>query len=199
MPYRQARSAFYFKSALEATGTSNFAVDELTPDQTGGVDPSKFAFVVLNDPAYIPEAFVDSLKRLVTNGGRLLITAGPGIASQERVPVLEAKVEQSKYASRSGERFLTVIKPDATHPAIQRADRLEGVKFYQAVRIDSTNLRMLARLNEGTPLLAERTMGEGRILFFSSSFDNIANDFPLNPSFVPFIEQTALYLSTRAK
>ncbi len=192
---RQARSAFYFKSALEATGTSNFAVDELTPDQTGGVDPSKFAFVVLNDPAYLPEAFVDSLKRLVTNGGRLLITAGPGIASQERVPVLEAKVEQSKYASRSGERFLTVIKPDATHPAIQRADRLEGVKFYQAVRIDSTNLRMLARLNEGTPLLAERTMGEGRILFFSSSFDNIANDFPLNPSFVPFIEQTALYLS----
>ena len=192
---RQARSAFYFKSALEATGTSNFAVDELTPDQTGGVDPSKFAFVVLNDPAYLPEAFVDSLKRLVTNGGRLLITAGPGIASQERVPVLEAKVEQSKYASRSGERFLTVIKPDATHPAIQRADRLEGVKFYQAVRVDGTNLRMLARLNEGTPLLAERTMGEGRILFFSSSFDNIANDFPLNPSFVPFIEQTALYLS----
>ena len=192
---RQARSAFYFKSALEATGTSNFAVDELTPDQTASIDPSKFAFVVLNDPAYLPEAFVDSLKRLVTNGGRLLITAGPGIASQERVPVLEAKVEQSKYASRSGERFLTVIKPDATHPAIQRADRLEGVKFYQAVRIDGANLRMLARLNEGTPLLAERTMGEGRILFFSSSFDNIANDFPLNPSFVPFIEQTALYLS----
>lgn len=192
---RQARSAFYFKSALEATASANFAVDELTPDQTAGVDPAKFAFVVLNDPAYLPEAFVDSLKRHVTNGGRILITAGPGIAGQERVPVLESKVEQSKYASRSGERFLTVIKPDATHPAVARADRLEGVKFYQAVRIDPSNLRLLARLNEGTPLLAERTMGEGRVLFFGSSFDNIANDFPLNPSFVPFVEQTALYLS----
>ncbi len=192
---RQARSALYFKSALEATGTANFAVDEVTPDQTGGVDPGKFAFVVLNDPAFLPEAFVDALKRHVTAGGRLLITAGPGIAGQEKVPVLEAKVEQSKYASRSGERFLTVVKPDATHPAIARADRLEGVKFYQAVRIDPTNLRLLARLNEGTPLLAERTMGEGRILYFGSSFDNIANDFPLNPSFVPFVEQTSLYLS----
>ena len=192
---RQARSAFYFKSALEATGTSNFAVDEVTPDQTAGIDPGKFAFVVLNDPAFLPEAFAEALKRHVINGGRLLITAGPGIAAQERVPVLEAKVEQSKYASRSGERFLTVIKPDATHPAIQRADRLEGVKFYQAVRIEAGNLRLLARLNEGTPLLAERTMGEGRVLFFGSSFDNIANDFPLNPSFVPFVEQTALYLS----
>jgi hypothetical protein len=192
---RQARSAFYFKSALEATGTSNFAVDEITPDQAGGVDPKKFAFVVLNDPAYLPEAFVESLKRHVTNGGRVLVTAGPGVASQDRVPVLDAKVEQSKYASRSGERFLTVIKPDATHPAVARADRLEGVKFYQAVRIEPANLRLLARLNEGTPLLAERAMGEGRVLFFGSSFDNIANDFPLNPSFVPFVEQTALYLS----
>ena len=192
---RQARSAFYFKSALEATGTSNFAIDEITPEQTGGMDPAKFAFVVLNDPAALPEAFTEALKRHVTNGGRLLITAGPGIAGQSSVPVLGAKVEQSKYASRSGERFLTVIKPDATHPAVARADRLEGVKFYQAVRIDPANLRLLARLNEGTPLLAERTMGEGRILFFGSSFDNIANDFPLNPSFVPFIEQTALYLS----
>ncbi|MBY0506745.1 MAG: BatA domain-containing protein [Bryobacteraceae bacterium] len=192
---RQARSGFYFKSALGAAGNANFAVDEVTPDQTGGIDPSKFAFVVLNDPAFLPESFVDALKRRVTAGGRLLITAGPGIAGQERVPVLEAKVEQSKYASRSGERFLTVIKPDATHPAIAKADRLEGVKFYQAVRIEAGNLRMLARLNEGTPLLAERTMGEGRVLFFSSTFDNIANDFPLNPSFVPFVEQTALYLS----
>lgn len=192
---RQARSALYFKSALEATGTANFAVDEVSPDQTAGVDPSKFAFVVLNDPAFLPEAFVDALKRHVTAGGRVLITAGPGIAGQEKVPVLEAKVEQSKYASRSGERFLTVVKPDATHPAIARADRLEGVKFYQAVRIDPANLRLLARLNEGTPLFAERTMGEGRILYFGSSFDNIANDFPLNPSFVPFVEQTSLYLS----
>jgi len=32
------------------------------------------------------------------------------------------------------------------------------------------------------------------VLVFTSTFDNISNDFPLHASFVPFIEQTAQYL-----
>jgi hypothetical protein len=40
----------------------------------------------------------------------------------------------------------------------------------------------------------EKKLGEGRVLVFASTFDNISNDFPLHPSFVPFIEQTARYL-----
>ena len=37
-------------------------------------------------------------------------------------------------------------------------------------------------------------MGEGHVLVFASTFDNIDNDFPLHSSFVPFIDQTARYL-----
>ena len=33
------------------------------------------------------------------------------------------------------------------------------------------------------------------MLMFASTFDNIANDLPLHASFVPFVEQSALYLS----
>jgi hypothetical protein len=33
------------------------------------------------------------------------------------------------------------------------------------------------------------------VLLFTSGLDNITNDFPLHAIFVPFIEQTALYLS----
>jgi hypothetical protein len=32
------------------------------------------------------------------------------------------------------------------------------------------------------------------VLVFASTFDNIANDFPLHTAFVPFIDQTAQYL-----
>jgi hypothetical protein len=32
------------------------------------------------------------------------------------------------------------------------------------------------------------------VLVFASAFDNVANDFPIHASFVPFIEQTARYL-----
>jgi hypothetical protein len=52
----------------------------------------------------------------------------------------------------------------------------------------------VARLNDGTPLLVESRIGDGRALLFASTFDNISNDLPLAPSFVPFVEQTLDYL-----
>ena len=53
----------------------------------------------------------------------------------------------------------------------------------------------MARLTDGSPLLVETRSAEGRVLVFASTFDNIANDLPLHASFVPFVEQSALYLS----
>jgi hypothetical protein len=44
-------------------------------------------------------------------------------------------------------------------------------------------------------LLLEKKIGEGNVLLFASGLDNLTNDFPLHPVFVPFVEQTALYLS----
>ena len=53
---------------------------------------------------------------------------------------------------------------------------------------------MIAKLSSGLPLLIEQTSGEGRVLIFTSPLDNIANDFPLSSTFVPFIEQSTHYL-----
>ncbi len=54
---------------------------------------------------------------------------------------------------------------------------------------------MIVRLGDQTPLLLEKRIGEGRVLLLTSGLDNLTNDFPLDPAFVPFIEQTARYLA----
>jgi hypothetical protein len=54
---------------------------------------------------------------------------------------------------------------------------------------------VVVRLGDQTPLLLEKRIGEGRVLLLTSGLDNLTNDFPLNPAFVPFIEQTARYLA----
>jgi hypothetical protein len=41
----------------------------------------------------------------------------------------------------------------------------------------------------------EKDVGAGRVLLLASGLDNLTNDFPLHPAFVPFVEQTARYLS----
>jgi hypothetical protein len=53
---------------------------------------------------------------------------------------------------------------------------------------------VIARLTNQAPLLLEKQVGEGRVLVFTSTFDNISNDLPLHTSFVPFIEESAKYL-----
>ena len=68
------------------------------------------------------------------------------------------------------------------------------MKFYHVVRIEPGEAHVVARLTDGTPLLLEKQAGEGRMLLFTSTFDNISNDFPLHTSFVPFIEQAVHYL-----
>ncbi len=68
------------------------------------------------------------------------------------------------------------------------------MQFYQVVRVEPGQSRVIARLTNQVPLLLEKQVGEGRVLVFASTFDKIANDFPLHASFVPFVEETAQYL-----
>ena len=42
--------------------------------------------------------------------------------------------------------------------------------------------------------MLERQIGEGKVLVFASTFDNVANDLPIHAAWVPFIQQSAAYL-----
>jgi hypothetical protein len=90
--------------------------------------------------------------------------------------------------------FQTAGWLDASHPSIMNANRWDEVKFYRSIQVDPGKSRVVARLSDQTPLLIDQPVGEGRVLVFASTFDNVSNDFPLHASFVPFVEQTARYL-----
>lgn len=188
------RGLLYFRAALEAAAQAAFHLEPVSVDRTARIDPARYAFVVLSDVAAVPEAFEDALKRYVAAGGSVWIALGRVGAARGRVPVTGDAIAETRYFARDGERFQTAAPLDASHPAVARSGRWEGVRFYQAVRVDPGDARVPARLSDGTPLLVDRKMGEGRVLVFASTFDNIANDLPLHAAFVPFVEQTARYL-----
>jgi hypothetical protein len=105
------------------------------------------------------------------------------------------RISESRYATREGERFVAAGEADATHPVTAKVNGFDGVKFYLTARIDPGKGRVLAKLSDGSPLLVEHRIGAGRVLVFASTLDNIANDLPLRASFVPFLEQSAHFLS----
>jgi len=184
----------YFKAALEASGQSAFEIDPVTVEQTTNANPSKYAFVVLSDVGALPGPFENELRSYVRNGGSVLVALGRMAVQRMRVPVSDDRVEGSNYAGREGAMFQTVAWLDPSHPSILKNDRWEDVKFHQAIRVAPGKARVVAKLADQTPLLLDQQVGTGHILVFTSTLDNIANDFPKHASFVPFIEQTARYL-----
>ncbi len=192
---RDTRSATYFRAALEAASQASFALDARSAYDLSGVNPAGYAFVVLSNVAGIPGPFEEALTRHVRAGGALFIALGPSSAGRSRIPVVEGAVVESLYAARQGERFQMIDWVDTGHPSIQRANRWEGVRFYQLFRVQARDMRVLAKVADQTPVLLEKQEGAGRVLLFTSTLDNISNDFPLHAAFVPFVEQTARYLS----
>jgi hypothetical protein len=52
---------------------------------------------------------------------------------------------------------------------------------------------VLARFDDGTPALAEKGAGQGRILVWTSTLDTFWNDLALQPVFLPFVHRLVAY------
>jgi hypothetical protein len=189
-----SRSPLYFGTALAAAAQSSFVLQPINAEQSADVDPTKYAFVVLSDVPSIPSILENSLLRDVQNGGSVLIAAGTSGAHHQRIPVFAETVTDGRFYSRAG-NFSAVGQVDAAFPAMKDSAGWTDVKFYYASVVDPARSRIVARLADGTPLLLDKQIGQGHVLLFTSGFENVTNDLPLHPAFVPFIDHAARYLS----
>ena len=192
---RRPQAVLYLRSALEVGGQGAFIPQTVTTEHVQNIAPAGFAAVILSDAGQLPAPFSTALESYLRAGGSVFIVAGPATAVPGRIPWFDTPVAEWRYSSRAEERFQTLGTFDPEYPSFRRAGRWEGVRFYQTLRIEPGNARVVARLGDGTPLLMEKKYGEGRVLLFASALDNIANDFPLHASFVPFVAETAQYLA----
>jgi hypothetical protein len=190
----QPRGELYYRAALESVSEAGFRLEPLAVEQAANQALSKYAFVVLSDIGSLPAGLENNLRAYVNGGGSLMVALGPSSAALAHVPVSGEPIQGSSYAGREGDRFQMVASADAEHPSLRRASKFEGVQFYQTIKVDPGQSRVIARLTNQAPLLLEKQVGEGRVLVFTSTFDNISNDLPLHVSFVPFIEESARYL-----
>lgn len=194
------RSALYFGSALDATAHSSFVLQSVAAEQATDLDPSKYAFVVLSDAATLPSIFEHALAQYVAKGGSVLIALGTSAGSHPRIPLWGDEVKDTHDYVRTGNPA-TVAQVDFSYPALEQAQpgRDNGgwatVKVFYAAVLNPGTERVAARLTDGTPLLLEKQLGEGRVLLLTSGLENLTNDLPLHPVFVALVDRTAHYLS----
>ena len=188
------RSALYFGDAVTAAAQSSVALDKVTVDRLADVDPTQYSFVVISDVASLPAAFGDQLQQYVRRGGSVLVALGTTAAQQRQIPLFGGNILSSHNYSREPERYAAVGAADAAYPPAGSEEEWEGVRFFYAASVDERGARVGMRLQDRTPLLLEKPVGEGRVVVFTSGFDNLTNDLPLHPVFVAFVERAVRYL-----
>jgi hypothetical protein len=193
--YTDNLSPLYISAALSAAAQSAFTLESINVNEAADRQPSNYAFVVLSDLNSLPSLLENSLMGYVRSGGSLLITAGTVAGGRTRIPIFDAHIAATRDYSRVPDRFMAVGSSDTSYPAVGKADGWAGVRFFYALDVDPGDARVIVRLGDQTPLLLEKRVGEGRVVLLTSGLDNLTNDFPLHPAFVPFIEQTARYLA----
>jgi len=188
-----ARSSVYFGAALAATSQASFTLQSIDSDKSSDIDPAKYAFVVLSDTTALPSIFENALLRYVRGGGNVLIATGTSAAHHAHIPVFGGTSSDAHAYSRDG--YAVVGPIDLTHPAMNDAAGWADLKVYYVAAVDPAQARVIVRLTDQTPLLMEKQVGEGHVLLFASGLDNLTNDLPVRPAFVPFVDRTARYLS----
>ncbi len=193
--YGDNRSPLYIGAALSAAAQSAFLLESIGVNEAADRQPSNYAFVILSDLNSLPSLLENSLTQYVRSGGSLLIAAGTAAGARSQIPIFGAHIIETRDYSRVPDRYMAVGSNDSSYPAVAKANGWPGVKFFYAVVVEPGDSRVIVRLSDQTPLLLEKRIGEGRVMLLTSGLDNLTNDFPLAPAFVPFIEQTARYLA----
>jgi hypothetical protein len=197
--YGDNRSPLYVGAALSAAAQSAFALESINASEAADRKPSNYAFIVLSDVNSLPSLLENALTGYVRSGGSLLIAAGTSAGGRSQIPIFGAHIIETRDYTRVPDRYMAVGSSDSSYPAVAKGGGWPGVKFFYALNVDPGGgpdaARVIVRLADQTPLLLEKRIGEGRVVLFTSGLDNLTNDFPLDPAFVPFVEQTARYLA----
>lgn len=139
------------------------------------------------------------LETFVTRGGGLFVVAGPDLDAEAPSRIFATIKLRARL--RDASAAVNFAPTDARHPIFRpfgpSSGNLGRVRFDRSVQIDAApGATILAQFSDGTPALVEYKVGNGRLLYFASDLNRQWNDFPLQPSFVPFVQSTMRYLTS---
>jgi uncharacterized membrane protein len=209
---------FYADRALRPPGetTSGNTVETVTESQFGGIDLARYQVIMIANVYQILDEQREALESWVRNGGGLIVFLGDQID--------ETVYNETLYRDGDGllPARLTEVRGDETervwsylsalasnHPVMQlftgqNNPFLKRVKFFQwwgaePPADDDPNARVIASLDDSdnSPMLVEKTFGEGRVLMVTSTIDGDWTDWPADASYVVTMLETVRYLARR--
>lgn len=190
----------FLERALAIGRTPRFALERKTAASLSTSGLRGISAVMLFDVPVPTGAAGGALEAWVKAGGGVVMAAGRRVASRGSASALmPGRVRGS--VERMDDRGGVVGEVSPDHPIFRPfagngAAILGAARFlrYAKATPDSGSL-VLARFDDGSPLLIERTLGAGRSLLLAAPLDGTAGDFPLQPAFLPFLRRLVLHVA----
>jgi hypothetical protein len=196
----RADSSLFLSKALSIGTTPSFHVDTSSAARATPAAFDKRAVIVLNDTMFPPAGGNGVLRRFVERGGGLLIVAGDRTSwPQGEADLLPGRLGATvdRTTGRSG----SLGYLDYSHPVFEvfKAPRsgdfsAAHVFRYRALQPAPAD-RIIARFDDGAVAAAERKVGQGRVIVWTSTLDDSWTDIGLKPVFLPLVHQLVRYLA----
>jgi hypothetical protein len=192
--------SLFLSKALSIGTTPAFQVDVASAARVTPTAFDKRAVVVLNDTMFPPAGGGGALKRFLERGGGLLVVTGDHTTwPQGEAALLPGRLGAT--VDRTSGRSGSLGYLDYSHPVFEvfKAPRsgdfsAAHVFRYRALQTGPTD-RILARFDDGAIAAAERKVGAGRAIVWTSTLDDSWTDIGVKPIFLPLVHQLVRYLA----
>jgi hypothetical protein len=191
-------ASLFVSKALSIGTTPAFQIDVTSASRATPATFDKRAVVVLNDTPF-PPGGAGALKRFIERGGGVLVVAGDRTTwPSNEAGLLPGTLGQA--VDRTSGRSASLGFLDYSHPVFEVFKAPHSGDFsaahifrYRALEL-APNTRVLARYDDGAVAGAERKVGLGRVIIWTSTFDDTSSDIAVKPVFLPLVHQLVRYL-----
>ena len=195
-----ADAAFYLSQAMAIGSAPTFRPEVMSVEQVTAADLDGRSVIVINDVRPPRGGTGQRLRTFVENGGGLLVVLGERSSwPADGLDLLPGSF--GAPANLSGSRGGTLGYIDYSHPVFElfsapRSGDLLSARVFRYRTLETRESdRVLARFSDGSVALAERRVGSGKVLLWTSTLDSFWNQLALKPVFLPFVHQVSRYLA----
>ena len=193
-------SALYLERALAIGTTPAFRTDIVRVNQVTPDDFDGRAVVIVNDARLPGGAVRRRLVEFVEDGGGLLVVLGERSTwPSEGADLLPGTFGEP--TDRTGARGGALGFMDYSHPVFElfstpRSGDLGSARFFRYRPLTVSDPEsVIARFDDGAVALAEREVGSGRVLVWTSTLDSFWNDLALKPIYLPLVHSLSEHLA----
>ncbi len=199
-PPESATTGLYLQRALEAAGPGAGAEVAVVDGRRLDLAATRPDALIVVGTRTLSRPARARVAAYLAAGGRVWLSLGPDVDVPTLQEVLGVPLRLAPEPVVASGDEAAIVPADRRHPMLRRltgsASALSRLPIERYRRVlDDAGWNVLARFAGGSIALAERRVGEGLLVLFTSDLDNRWNRFPLEPSFAPFVIETARYLT----